>query len=155
LENNYLISDFERLVSFKETIDLRQNHRPENQESTTLPDLNDIRVIASKLEGTEIGAEPQFSLSVLNKGKLRGFAWSWMERVEPKKPKIPNPGVIAIIVPNLEVKEMLTSHFADYFVDDPHYNGYPAILVRLEKISHELLEEWIVEGWKIKTGRKS
>jgi hypothetical protein len=43
----------------------------------------DVRRIALSLRETE-EAQDQFSFSVRNKGKLKGFVWVWMERVEPK-----------------------------------------------------------------------
>jgi hypothetical protein len=44
-------------------------------------------------------------------------------------------------------KEALLADDAEVFFTTPHFDGYPAILVRLERISLELLEEVIVEAW--------
>lgn len=33
-----------------------------------------------------------------NKGKVKGFCWSWMERVEPKAPRVENLDVLAVRV---------------------------------------------------------
>jgi hypothetical protein len=38
------------------------------------------------LPGAREGKE-HFAFSVENKGKQKGFAWVWLERVEPKKPR--------------------------------------------------------------------
>jgi hypothetical protein len=35
----------------------------------------------------------------------------------------------------------------DVFFTTPHFDGYPAILVRLERIALDELEELIVEAW--------
>jgi hypothetical protein len=43
----------------------------------------DVRRIALSLPATE-EAPNHFAFSVRNKGKLKGFAWVWMERVAPK-----------------------------------------------------------------------
>jgi hypothetical protein len=54
------------------------------------------------------GAEPvpgRFAFGVQNKGKLTAFVWVWMERVTPKKPRVPNHGVIAARVPDLAEKD--------------------------------------------------
>lgn len=118
-----------------------------------MPDLEDVKRIGKTLDGTEIGEGLQFALSILHKGKSKGYAWTWMERVEPKKPKVPNPDVLAISVPNLEIKEMLCSLPLDCFVYDSHYDGFPAILIRLSKIDLETLEEWITEAWKTKRSK--
>ena len=54
----------------------------------------DVRRIALSFPETE-EANNRFAFSVMNKGKLKEFIWVWMERVTPKKPRVPNPGVIA------------------------------------------------------------
>ena len=65
-----------------------------------------VRRIALSLPGVEEAAD-RFAFSVANKGKLKGFVWVWMERVTPKKPRVPNPGVIAVRVANNGQKEAL------------------------------------------------
>src|SRR2546423_8415147 len=47
-------------------------------------------------------AGDRFAFSVPSKGKLKGFVWVWMERVVPKKPRVANPGVIAVRVARSE-----------------------------------------------------
>ena len=66
----------------------------------------DVRRIALALPDTVEG-DDRFAFSVLNKGKAKGFVWVWMERVEEKKPRVPNNAVIAVRVPNQAEKEML------------------------------------------------
>jgi hypothetical protein len=44
-------------------------------------------------------------------------------------------------------KEALIANDPDVFFTTPHFNGYPAILIQLEKISVEDLTEVIVEAW--------
>ena len=56
--------------------------------------------MALKLPETE-ETKGHFAFSVRNKGKLKGFAWVWMERMTPKKPRVPNPGVLAVRVANV------------------------------------------------------
>ncbi len=60
----------------------------------------DVRRIALSLRGTE-EAPNHFAFSVGNKGKLKGFVWVWMERVTPKKPRVPQPSVVAVRVASL------------------------------------------------------
>ena len=49
-----------------------------------------VRRIALALPETSEG-DGQFSFSVRNKDKQKGFAWVWMERLDPKKARVPNP----------------------------------------------------------------
>jgi hypothetical protein len=50
-------------------------------------------------------------------------------------------------VPDLGAKEALLADDPDVYFTTPHFNGYPAILVRLERISVSDLEELLVEAW--------
>jgi hypothetical protein len=68
----------------------------------------------------------------------KGFAWSYLERVHPKKPRVPRLDVLAIRCP-IERKEMLIEAAPDRFFDDDHYRGYPALLVRLGAIQEDEL----------------
>jgi hypothetical protein len=45
------------------------------------------------------------------------------------------------------VKEALLVEQPDVYFTTPHFDGYRAVLVRLEQISVEDLEELIVEAW--------
>ena len=108
---------------------------------------DDVRRIALALPEVQEGTD-RFAFSVENKGKQKGIAWVWRERVHPKKARVPNPEVVAIQVPDLDDKEMLlASDDGSKFFTEPHYNGYPAILVRLEAIDVDELEELITDAW--------
>ena len=89
----------------------------------------------------------------MNKGKAKSFCWSWNERVVPKQPKVPNPGVIAIRVAGEEAKQFLIGAVPGTFFTEPHYNGFPAVLVRLSEIAVEELEGLLVDGWRIQAPR--
>ena len=114
-----------------------------------MPTQDDVRRIALNLPGT-VEDPDHFAFSVPVKGQPKGFAWVWNERVVPKKPRVPNPGVLAISVPGLAVKDILMNSDEAVFVADPHYNGFPAVLVRLDAIALDMLEELIIEGWRCK-----
>ena len=93
------------------------------------------------------------SPSVRNKGKLKGFVWVWMERVPPKKPRVPEPDVIAVRTATIEDRELLLATDAAKFFTEPHYNGFPAVLVRLPEIEREELEALISEAWRCQAPR--
>ena len=112
-----------------------------------MADQNDVRRIALALPETSEG-DGRFAFSVNNKGKQKGFVWVWMERVQPKQPRIPNPEVLAVRVPNLDVKEMLLQSDEEVYFTEPHYNGFPAVLVRLPKTGIEELTHIITEAWR-------
>jgi hypothetical protein len=106
-----------------------------------------VRRIALSLPAVE-EAKDRFAFSVLHKGKLKGFVWVWMERVVPKKPRVPNPGVIAVRVANNGQKEALLSADPEKFFTEPHYNGFPAVLVRLDAVTVADLKVLIAEAWR-------
>jgi hypothetical protein len=112
-----------------------------------MADQEDVRRIALALPGTCEG-EDHFAFSVLNKGKQKGFVWAWNERVEPKKPKVPSAVVVAVRVADQYEKEALLASGEEKFFTEPHYHGYPAVLVRLPLIEPDELEELIVDAWR-------
>lgn len=59
---------------------------------------------------------------------------------------MPNPEVIAIRVRNNLEKEMLIEAQPSKFFTEPHYNGFPAILVRLAAVDAEELEALLLNG---------
>jgi hypothetical protein len=107
----------------------------------------DVRRIALSLRGTE-EAKDRFAFSVQSKGKPKGFAWVWMERVVPKKPRVANPAVLAVRVANLVDKDVLISAAPTKFFTEPHYDGFAAVLVRLAAVSAAELRELLTEAWQ-------
>jgi hypothetical protein len=112
----------------------------------------DVRRIALSLPETAESDE-RFAFSVLNKGKPKGFVWAWNERVHPKKPRVPRPDVVAIRVIDQADKDALIASDGEVFFTEPHYNGFPAVLVRLPAVGLEQLEELIVDGWRCQAPR--
>ena len=107
----------------------------------------DVRRIALTLPGAE--EEPgHFAFGVRSKGKLKGFAWVWLERIAPKKARVPQPKVLALRVASLMDKEFLLELDAEKFFTEPHYNGYPAVLVRLKAVTVRELRPLVTEAWR-------
>ena len=50
-------------------------------------------------------------------------------------------------VEHLGAKEALLADDPSVFFTIPHFDGYPAVLVRLDRIGFEDLKELIVEAW--------
>ena len=94
----------------------------------------DARRISLSFPGTQ-ETEKRFGFSVLNKDKRKEFTWMWMERVNPKKPRVGNPAVLAVRVANLGERDVLISAEPKKFFTEPHYDGFPAVLVRLAEVS--------------------
>jgi hypothetical protein len=114
---------------------------------TAMATQADVRRIALSLPETEEALD-HFAFSVRNKGKLKGFVWVWMERIEPKKPRVPQPDAIAVRVANLAEKDRILASDPRKFFTEPHYNGFPAVLVNLPAISARELKPLITEAWR-------
>jgi len=112
-----------------------------------MADQADVRRIALSLPGTH-EAKDHFAFSVENKGKQKGFAWVWVERVAPKKPRVPRPDVLAVRVRDQAEKATLIAGDPDRFFTEPHYNGFPAVLVRLPKVTQAQLRKLLVDAWQ-------
>jgi hypothetical protein len=109
--------------------------------------LADVRRIAMALPGVEEGTN-DFAFSVPVKGKQKAFLWTWKERVDPKKARVPNHGVMAVRVSNLAQKELILSNEPDKYFTEPHYNGFPAVLVRLKAVKVADLRPLLAEAWR-------
>jgi hypothetical protein len=112
-----------------------------------MADQNDVRRIALSFPETS-EAEDRFAFSVNNRGKQKGFAWVWQERVHPKKARVPNPTVLAVRVRDAQEKEMLLATEPELFFTEPHYNGFPAVLVRLAAIEPDDLRNLLLSAWR-------
>jgi hypothetical protein len=117
-----------------------------------MADQDDVRRIALALPEVTESAD-RFAFSVPNKGKDKGFAWAWNERVDPKKPRVPNPSVLAIRVAGEVAKQELLAADPAKFFTEPHYNGYPAVLVRLAAVEETELAELLTDAWRCQAPR--
>ncbi len=110
-------------------------------------DQADVRRIALALPEVRESGD-RFAFSVLNRGKEKGFVWAWNERVHPKKPRVPREDVLAVRVIDDADKQALLAADPSVFFTEPHYNGFPAVLVRLPAVSLDQLEELIADAWR-------
>jgi hypothetical protein len=117
-----------------------------------MADQDDVRRIALALPDT-VENEDRFAFSVRSKDKLKGFVWVWLERLESKKARVPRPDVLAVRVANLDEKNLLLSMDEAKFFTEPHYNGFPAVLVRLPAVDSDQLEVLITDAWRSQAPR--
>jgi hypothetical protein len=111
-----------------------------------------VRRIALTFPGVREDKD-HFAFSVASKGKDKGFAWVWLERVHPKKARVPQPKVLAVRVSDLSQKDMLIASDPDVYFTEPHYNGFPAVLVRLAAIRVAELEALLQGAWRCQPRR--
>jgi hypothetical protein len=59
----------------------------------------------------------------------------------------PTGPILGARVEHLIAKEALLADNPDVFFTTPHFDGYPAVLVQLDRINRDELNEVIVEAW--------
>lgn len=107
----------------------------------------DVRRIALGLpetEETDSRGLPQWKV----RGK--GFVWERPLRkadYEALGHDVPDGPILGARTPDVMVKEALVAHDPNVYFTTPHFDGWPAVLVRLEEIPADELEELIVEAW--------
>ena len=109
-----------------------------------MADQDDVRRIALALPET---TEDPTSFRFLVAG--RAFAWVWLERSAPKAPRIANPGVLAVRLASETEKHDLLALDSTIFFTEPHYDGFPAILVRLAAIDEAHLADLLSRAWSL------
>src|SRR5215217_2597924 len=82
--------------------------------------------------------------------KDKSFVWERPLRradLEALGAGAPEGPILGARVEHLVAKEALLADDPSVYFTTPHFDGYPAVLVLLERISAEELEELIVEAW--------
>lgn len=109
---------------------------------------NDVRKIVTRLPETE---ETTSHGNLAWKVQGNGFIWQRPLRkadLEALGPDAPAGEILAARVESLMVKESALAENNGFFFTTPHFEGYPAILVELEKIPLQRLEDVIEQAWR-------
>jgi hypothetical protein len=115
---------------------------------------DDVRRIALALpEATEVTSRDLSQWRV--KDKL--FVWERPLRrsdLEALGDDAPDGPILGARVEHLVAKEALLADDPAVFFTTPHFDGYPAVLVRLDVIPVDELEELIVEAWLVRAPKR-
>jgi hypothetical protein len=112
-----------------------------------MPDWNDVRLLALELPETS-ERESRGNTQWRVKDKL--FVWERPLRkpdLEALGERAPNGPVLGAMVADLGEKEALLAENPEAFFTTPHFNGYAAVLVRLDRITVEKLRQIMTEAW--------
>lgn len=108
---------------------------------------DDVGVIAAALPETEA------STSWRNPcWKVRGKAFVW-QRPFSKKDRadlgddVPEGDIVAVRVEDLGEKEAILATPGPWFTI-PHFDGYPAVLLRLAEANEQQLQELVLDAWR-------
>ena len=110
-------------------------------------DWDDVRRIALGLP--ETSERPSRGLAFW-RVRDKGFVWERPLRaadLDALGDDAPTGAILGARVEHLVAKEALLADESGVFFTTPHFDGYPAVLVRLDDISVADLEELVVEAW--------
>ncbi|MEW2445751.1 MmcQ/YjbR family DNA-binding protein [Micromonospora marina] len=109
---------------------------------------DDVRRIALALpETTE---RPTYDQAPAWRVRDKSFVWERPLRrgeQEALGDAAPDGPILGVRVPDLGVKEALVADDPAVYLTTPHFDGYPAVLVRLDRIDVDELTELITEAW--------
>lgn len=67
----------------------------------------------------------------------------------------PSGPILGVRTHDLEMKEVLLRSNPRIYFTTPHFDGYPAVLIRLAKISTKELKDVIEEAWLARAGKRA
>lgn len=116
-----------------------------------MADLGVVERVVVGLPGTEEGVRYR-----MRTWKVGGKAYVWvrpfskadLKRFGDEAP--PAGEILALVVEDLAEKEaVLAARVGDGFFTIPHFDGFSAVLVELEKVSEGVLKEALVDAWLV------
>lgn len=120
-----------------------------------MPSWEDVRRIALALPETTERA----SYDGLPAWRVRDkpFVWERPLRradVDALGVAAPDGPLLGVRVVDLGVKEALLADDPSVYLTTPHFDGYPAVLVRLDRISLPELTEVVTEAWHARAPKR-
>src|SRR3954470_1826169 len=115
---------------------------------------DDVRALALALPETAEDASRDLSSWRVHK---KTFVWERPLRKSDLRAlgdSAPDGPILGARVEHLVAKEALLADESGVFFTTPHFDGYPAVLVRLDDISKEDLEEVVVEAWLVQAPKR-
>ena len=88
----------------------------------------------------------------------RGFIWERPLRksdLAALGKSAPTGPILGVRTADLELKDVLLASDAQVFFTTPHFDGYPAVLIRLGKISPKTLKNVILEAWLARAPKRA
>jgi hypothetical protein len=112
----------------------------------------DVAAIANALP--EVAEEPSYG----ERGwKVRKKTFAWERPLRAKEVEhlggfepdgaAPIGEILGVRVADEEAKQALVSSEPEIYFTTSHFDGYPAVLIRLERIGRAELEEVVIEAW--------
>ncbi|MEJ5913627.1 MmcQ/YjbR family DNA-binding protein [Pseudokineococcus sp. 1T1Z-3] len=117
---------------------------------------DDVHRLVAALPGTDVhpsyGGRPSW--------RVGGRAFVWDRPLTPKDrddlgasaPPQDEP-LLGVRLPDEGVKAALLADDPEAVLTTPHFDGYPVVLVRLERVADDALAELVEEAWRARAPR--
>lgn len=124
-----------------------------------MPTLDDVRTIALSLPETSESVDGHRGGATW-RTKAGSFVW---ERGPSKKDRDdlaergeawPEGPVVGIRTDGMDAREALLASFPEAFFTIPHFDGYPAVLVRLDEVAPDVLREVVTDAWLLRAPKR-
>jgi hypothetical protein len=110
-------------------------------------DADDVRRVASSLpDVVEIDSDG-FDFRVAGKG----FVWSYPERLPGQRRVIRTDVAVLFVGDEAETQALLKGE-PELFFTTPGYDGWPLVMLRLEKVGVRRLRELVTDAWEMRRG---
>ena len=109
-----------------------------------MADEDDVRRIALSLDDVEEIPSDGFDFRVGGKG----FVWSYPDREGGRR--VIRTDVAVLYVGDEAEKQALLLGEPDLFFTTPGYDGFPLVMLRLEKVGVRRLRELITDAWHMR-----
>ena len=106
---------------------------------------DDVRRIALALPHVEEIPSDGFDFRVGNKG----FVWSYPER-EPGRRRVIRTDIAVLFVGDEAEKQALLLGQPELFFTTRGYDGWPLVMLRLDRVDLPQLEELILDAWRMR-----
>jgi hypothetical protein len=111
-----------------------------------LTDAEEVRRVALSLDGVEEIESDGFDFRVGGKG----FVWSYPERV-PGRRRVIRTDIAVLYVGDEAEKQALLLGEPALFFTTPAYDGFPLVMVRLDRVDVDRLVELVTDAWRMRS----
>jgi hypothetical protein len=112
-----------------------------------MADADDVRRLALALDGVEEIPSDGFDFRVGG----RGFVWSYPERV-PGRGRVIRTDVAVLYVGDEAEKQALLLGEPELFSTVGSHDGFPLVLVALDRVDADRLAELVTDAWRMRGG---
>ena len=129
-----------------------------------LATFDDVARIALALPETEETTSYGSTAWAVKSGKTKSKGFVWERPLSKKDRKLlteageievpPDEVILAARVEDLAEKEAVLAEHVGATFTTPHFNGYPAVLIRLDRVDEALLVELITSAWLAMASKK-